>query len=233
MKTKRIFWGLILLILAILLVITKLELFQLHFKFWTLVLTIAFIFTLIHGILHKRIFQSVFSLAFLAMIYANSLGIARLVPWTLLFVALLVSIGLSMITKPFDKNGKSNWEQKHKISSYEFGDSRQDIKIKEKMSSSVRYVKANNLARVNINVTVASLKVYFDNVDFEGDTATVFINGSLSEIKLILPLEWEVVVNLNSVLSEVDNSKQTNSIYHKKILIEGNLNLSELKIEYI
>ncbi|KRN27773.1 hypothetical protein IV36_GL000666 [Liquorilactobacillus mali] len=101
------------------------------------------------------------------------------------------------------------------------------------MSSSVRYVKANNLEQVDISSRIASLKIYFDNVEFQNDEANIFINGSLSEIILFFPKEWKVFVNINSVLSEVETAQEEENIFEKRIYINGNLNLSELKIKYI
>ncbi|MFT9318258.1 LiaF transmembrane domain-containing protein, partial [Liquorilactobacillus sp.] len=187
MRAKRFFLGIIIFILAILLVSTKLEIISFQFKFWTIVLTVLFIFLLVQGMVYRRILQSVFSIALLVILYAKELGIERLGTWTIILVAFLVSAGLSMIFKSFGKNRKWYWNWKHKISSLETDTSEKKIKINESMSSSVRYIKANNLEQVAIDARLASLKVYFDNVQIEGNEANIFINGSLSEIILFFP----------------------------------------------
>ncbi|MFT8825479.1 MAG: hypothetical protein ABF536_06630 [Liquorilactobacillus mali] len=233
MRAKRFFLGIIILILATLLVSTKLDIISFHFKFWTIALTVLFIFLLVQGIIYRRISQSVFAVAFLVILYAKELGIERLGTWTIFLVACLVSVGLSLIFKSFGRNMKGDWNWKHKISSLETDTSEKKIKISESMSSSVRYVKANNLEQVDISSRIASLKIYFDNVEFQNDEANIFINGSLSEIILFFPKEWKVFVNINSVLSEVETAQEEENIFDKRIYINGNLNLSELKIKYI
>ncbi|KRN11401.1 LiaF transmembrane domain-containing protein [Liquorilactobacillus mali] len=233
MRAKRFFLGIIILLLATLLVSTKLEIISFHFKFWTIAFTVLFIFLLIQGILYRRISQSVFSIAFLVMLYAEKLGIERLGMWTIFLAACLVSVGLSMIFKSFGGSRKWDWNWKHKVSSLETDTSEKKVKISESMSSSVRYVKANNLEQVAISSRLASLKIYFDNVEFQDDEANVFINGSLSEIMLFFPKEWKVFVNINSILSEIDTAQEEGNIFEKKVYIKGNLNLSELKIKYI
>ena len=233
MRAKRFFLGIIILILAILLVSTKLEIISFQFKFWTIVLTVLFIFLLVQGMVYRRILQSVFSIALLVILYAKELGIERLGTWTIILVAFLVSAGLSMIFKSFGKNRKGDWNWKHKISSLETDTSEKKIKINESMSSSVRYIKANNLEQVAIDARLASLKVYFDNVQIEGNEANIFINGSLSEIILFFPKEWKISVNINSVLSEVNTAQEEGNVFEKKIYLSGNLNLAELKIKYI
>ncbi|AUJ30280.1 LiaF transmembrane domain-containing protein [Liquorilactobacillus hordei] len=233
MKTKRFFLGILILIFATLLVSTKLEIISFHFKFWTIVLTVLFVFLLAQGIGYRRISQTVFSIAFLVILYAKELGVQALGTWTIILVAGLVSVGLSMIFKSFGRNKKWDWNWKHKISSFETDTSEKKIKINESMSSSVRYVKASNLERVAINARFASLKIYFDNVELQNDEANIFINGSLSEIMLFFPREWKVFVNINSVFSEVNTGQEEENVFEKKVYINGNLNLSELKIRYI
>ncbi|WP_420864922.1 LiaF transmembrane domain-containing protein, partial [Liquorilactobacillus mali] len=106
MRAKRFFLGIIILILATLLVSTKLDIISFHFKFWTIALTVLFIFLLVQGIIYRRISQSVFAVAFLVILYAKELGIERLGTWTIFLVACLVSVGLSLIFKSFGRNMK-------------------------------------------------------------------------------------------------------------------------------
>ncbi len=83
-----------------------------HF-FWTVI----FAATLIESLVNKSIFGSVFSVAFLLIVYAKPLRITRIVPWTILLAAFLIWIGLYLLFKRSwgptiyvnNKKIKGNW----------------------------------------------------------------------------------------------------------------------------
>lgn len=97
---SRILWGVGLLAAAVLLVVSQLGLLSFKIGFWMIILTVIFVACLIKGLLDRSIYVSVFSIAFLVITYAGPLGIKKLLSaWMILFIALLVSIGLSLLFK--------------------------------------------------------------------------------------------------------------------------------------
>lgn len=100
-KHTSTIWGIILIGVAVILVLSQLGLLgNIKVGLWTLLLTALFVITLIQGIFHISFSGILFSIAFLYIIYDDYLGITALTPWTVLVVALLGSIGLSMIFPP-------------------------------------------------------------------------------------------------------------------------------------
>jgi len=96
-----IFWGLFLLLSAAILIGSQLHLISYKLGFWTVVVTIFLVAVLIKSLVYLSIPGSVFSLAFIAILYAKPLGITAITPWTVLGAALLISIGLSLIFRPW------------------------------------------------------------------------------------------------------------------------------------
>ena len=98
-KWSRIFWGVGLIAAAVFLVIDQLHLLPFTIGFWAIFWTVVFAASLITSIINKNLYGSIFSIAFLLIIYAKPLHIAALAPWTILLVAFLISAGI--VTCPF------------------------------------------------------------------------------------------------------------------------------------
>ena len=90
----RVLWGLGLLAAAAFLVLDQLHLMPLELGFWAIFWTVVFGATLITSLVNKSLGGSIFSIAFLLIIYAKPLHIERIVPWTVLFAAFLMWGGL-------------------------------------------------------------------------------------------------------------------------------------------
>lgn len=235
MRTEKLISGVALLGLAILLVLSKLSIVSFHFRIWTVIFTIFLGYTLIRGLIHRRLTESIFSIAFLCILYASQLGIEKLGSWTILATALLINIGLSMIFYSLFKQPFvwSSWFGKASLSN-QAGNSDKTIIINERLASGIRYIKSENLQQIRINLVLASFKLYFDQTKMLNQPATIVINGTLSELKLYVPENWNILVDNNNMLSEVkEENKPTNKLITQHLTIKGNLTLSEIKIIYI
>ncbi|MCF7523300.1 hypothetical protein L3X07_08405 [Levilactobacillus brevis] len=69
------FWGIFLVLAAGILVVSQLELFSLHIGFWTIVIAMFLVAGFVASLIHLAVSGMVFSLAFLAIIFARPLGI--------------------------------------------------------------------------------------------------------------------------------------------------------------
>lgn len=222
MKNRNgIFWGLFMLLSAGILVVSQMHLITYTFTFWTIVATIFLVAILIKSLVYFSVPGTVFSLAFMAILYAKPLGITAIVPWTLLGAALLVSIGLSMILnpllakhRPWGKYHHNNWHGHAHNYRFHHGFDGEvdvdnidipDVEVNVKMGSSVRYVTSDFFREANINVSMGNAKVYFENVKIE-DSAVINIDVSLGSVELYLPSHWNVVKELdNNNLSGIDD----------------------------
>lgn len=245
-----IFWGLFLLVGAAILIVSQLHLISYNFNFWTIVASIFLVGILIKSLVYVAIPGAVFSLAFLAILYAKPLGITTLVPWTILGAALLISIGLSMIFRPLlarhrpwlrhhqyyrgyqwqaDKNIKFDGNVDPDIRTV--NDS--DVDMYVKMGSSIRYVKSDDFHEVNIDVSMGDAKAYFENVQIK-DSAIINVHSSLGGIELYIPKNWNVVKEIDNNLGGVTEEGYPEITDDSPIVtIRGSVSLSGLKITYI
>lgn len=98
MKKERVFWGSILVLGAIALILNKLGYFA-QINVFSALLAIALLGISIKSLFRLNYAGVLFPLAFICIIYDDQLGITAITPWTILLAALLGSIGLSMIFK--------------------------------------------------------------------------------------------------------------------------------------
>lgn len=243
-----IFWGIFLLLSAVILVASQMHILTYSFGFWTIIATIILVAVLIKSLIYFMVPGTVFSLAFLAILYAKPLGITMLSPWTILGAALLVSIGLSLILRPFLAKHHP-WMNFHKEYSYghhgKFAnfdyDSDSDVKtvdstdveVDVKMGNSIRYVKSEDFTTADINVTMGDAKVYFENVEIK-DSATINVRVSLGNVSLFVPREWNVVKELNNSMGNISEfgHPKVNSA-SPTVYITGNASMANIKITYI
>lgn len=95
-RFTKLFWGLLLILMAVFLIISKLGLVT-GISVWSVFFTVVFAALLIRGLIKRSFFSIFFSAAFLCIIYDDQLGITALTPWTVLFAALLLSIGMEIL----------------------------------------------------------------------------------------------------------------------------------------
>lgn len=252
MKNRNgIFWGLFLLLSAAILIASQMHLIAYTFSVWTMIATILLVAVLLKSLIYLMVPGTVFSLAFLAILYAKPLGITALVPWTILGAALLISIGLSMIFRPFlmkhhpwmNYKYHQNYYRGHH-GSYKMNfdahvdpdvktTNAPDVDVYVKMGSSIRYVKSDDFKTANIDVTMGDAKVYFENV-VVNNTATINVNNSLGAVELYIPKNWNIVKGVNNNMANVSEvgtpfvDEDSPIVY-----LNGVVSLGNLKISYI
>lgn len=249
MRNKNgIFWGLFLLLSAVILVVSQMHLLTYTLSFWTIVFSLFLLAVLIKSLVYFSIPGSVFSLAFLAILYAKPLGITNLVPWTILGAALLVSMGLSLILRPllFKHrpwfNYKKGYTRGHHGPFVSFDYNAEpdmktvdapDVDVYVKMGNSVRYVKSDDFQTANVDVNMGEAKVYFDHVTVK-DTAEINVNVSLGGAELYIPRDWNVVKNINNNMGNITENGTCNiNGDDPDVVISGLVSLGNLKINYI
>jgi len=249
MKNRNgIFWGIFLVLSAAILVVSQMHLITYSFSLWTIAVTIFLAAVLIKSLIYFSIPGTVFSLAFLGIVYAKPLGITAIVPWTILGAALLVSIGLSMIFRPLIAkhhpwmNYRSGYTRGHHGPFVKMDYSAKpdvktvddpDVNVYVKMGSSIRYVKSDDFNSANIDVSMGDAKVYFDNVKVH-DSATIHVNVSLGGAELFVPRNWNILKGLDNNMgniTEVGNVVADED--SPDVTVTGLVSLGSLKINYI
>lgn len=232
MRKERVFWGVFLILGAIVLLISKLGYFS-DVNVFSLLFSIALVAMIIKSIMRISFTGILFPLAFLAIIYDDKLGITEITPWPVLFAALLGSIGLSLI---FNKGPK-----KSKI--YVNGDSDNTktinvddeghINLETSFGSSIKYVNTDKFEYANLSCSFGNMKIYFDNTTMARESAVVNIDISFAGLQMYIPRTWKVENKVGASFGAVEEKNRIDSVITNTLILTGDVSFSGVEIFYI
>ncbi|MDO7795149.1 hypothetical protein Q7375_06460 [Lactiplantibacillus plantarum] len=190
---KNWFWPVFLIASAVVLIVSQLGLFTLHVSIWSLLLTLILVAALISSLRYLNMPGVVFAIAFLTMIYAQPLGITKLVPWTILGAAVLLSIGLGLLIHPryqyhyrYHNHDHAHYNHHNHDDVHESTSTINDdhVNLDLSLGNSIRYVHSENFRSADLNVSMAGAKIYFDDADIKEGRATINVDVSLGSLEL-------------------------------------------------
>lgn len=240
MKGRKLVWGVFFIAAAVLLVVNQLGYFT-GVNLWSLLLTIMIVPVIGSGLARLNFFNVFFGIAFLLIIFAKPLGITALVPWTVLFAALFLSIGFSILIKPRRWPGSlgmhgHNWSgHNHNYEEYETVDHVEgnDVNCYVSMGGSCKYLRSDSLESGRFECSLGYLKVYFDNVILSPKGANIYLDCSMGNIELFIPRNWNVKLNIDSMMGNVGEQHHTYTQDAPSLTITGNVKLGNIDIKYV
>ncbi|WP_346869953.1 LiaF transmembrane domain-containing protein [Clostridium sp. UBA5119] len=232
MKKERIFWGILFILMGIFLIISKLGYFP-NVNVFSLLLTAFLVVVIVKSLLRLNFAGVLFPIAFICIIYDKQLGITNITPWTVLIVALLGSIGLSMIFHKPTKwvNMECDYED-YKFEKIDVEDE-SHVRFKNSFSGSIKYINTDNFEQADFKCSFGALKVYFDNATMSNNNAIIRINASFSGVELYIPKNWKVENKTNAFLASIDEKNRNNEIITNTLTLVGDINFSGVEIIYI
>lgn len=207
MKTKNLFWGIFFIIAAGLIVCNQLG-YLIGITLLQLCISILLIPIVIKSFIHVSFPGIFFPLAIFIILFADTLGIpSTLVPWPILAVALLASIGFSIL---FGKHHKwaEHWNNTH-VHDEHFD---QVVNVEDdevvdfgvKFGSSIKYINSKNLKEAKLFCSFGALKVYLDNTVLSEEGAVISLDVSFSGVEIYMPREWKIINQIDASLSGVE-----------------------------
>lgn len=246
-KAVRQRWlaGLVFLLAALAWLSVEVGWLNFHVSLMTFLVTIVLVIILGSCLINLNVFGSVFSAAFLVMLYAGPLGITRLVPWTILGIALLIGIGLSLILRPLIH--KQRWKKWQRW--FDWDDQRNDwhrpnfientgaddgsyIHVNAQMGSADRYIESQNFKQADIRASMADVNIYFNKAKIKGDSAIINIEGYMCDINITVPSYWHVVNHIDPYLGGVSANTKTADPSQPTVYLNGRVSLGDLKVLY-
>lgn len=232
MKKDSIFWGLILILAGVFLVISKLGYFP-DINVFSLLLTVFLVVVIVKSLIKVNFAGVLLPIAFICIIYDKQLGITEITPWTVLIAALLGSIGLSMI---FHK--KIKWvNNKYNSEDYKFKkidvEDESYVKFKNSFGASTKYINTDKFKEADFNCSFGAMKVYFDNAIMSNGNAILRINASFSGIELFIPRTWKIDDKTNVFLGAVSEKNKNDQTTTNNLTLVGEISFSGVEIIYI
>ncbi len=234
----RILWG-----LGLLAVLDQLHLIPVELGFEPIFWTGVFASTLITSLINRSLGGTIFSIAFLLIIYAKPLHIESIVPWTVLLAAFLVWGGLSwkptviingekVSTNWSDLKAPHKFKAEHVFSDTTSSDNGDNIVISEKMSSTSRYVHSQHLETVTINVSMGDVNVYLDSAKPAGDEVIANVNMSMGDLTFYIPTSWRVDNQLNQGFNDItiDGDQPAEG---PTLVLQGRANMGDITVKRV
>lgn len=244
MKKNNLFWGLFFIAAALLILVARLGEFP-------AVGTVQIILTLLFGVMFIDSLVKIewwgifFSLAFLGILYDEPLGITEITPWTILLVAMFLSIGMDCLFKPKRKKNKKNNKKNKDVEGhmgakmddksftiYDEDDGSQ-FDFTSSFAGSIKYVNSDNFESANIEAKFAGMKVYFDNAMIQNGHATVNLNVSFAGVELYIPKNWRVENCMSASFGGVEERNKYTTADGPVLTLRGNVSLGGVKIIYV
>lgn len=237
MKKERVFWGLILILGGVFLIVSKLGFFP-DVNVFSLLLTVFLVVVIVKSLLRINFAGILFPIAFICIIYDKQLGVTNITPWTVLIAALLGSIGLSMIFHKHTKWFDTKWfNTEHNDEDYKFEkidvEDESHVRFKTSFGASIKYINTDNFEQADFNCSFGAMKVYFDNAVMRNDNAVVRINASFSGIELYVPKTWNIDDKTKVFLGAVSEKNKNDKITTNTLTLVGDISLSGVEIIYI
>lgn len=232
MKKDRIFWGFILILGGIFLIINKLGYFP-DVNAFSLLLTVFLVVVIVKSLFTLNFSGILFPIAFICIIYDKQLGITKITPWTVLLAAALGSIGLSMI---FHKHTKMvNFKCDCEEGKFEKIDIEYEsyVRFNNSFSGTIKYINTDKFEQADFKCSFGAMKVYFDNAVMSNNNAIVRINASFSGVELYIPKSWKIENKADVFLASIEEKNKRDEITTNTLTLVGNVNFSGVEIIYI
>ena len=234
---KSIFWGVLLLLGAAAIVVSKLGYLE-DVGIWSILFSVFLLGFLVDGFLKRSFGEILFSVAFLIIVNDKLLELEDITPWPVLGAALLGTIGLNLLFPRFRKKnrhvtvqiGGADYDGRTLVSeeiwegdcvSYEnaFGEA---VKY---LSGEIAYVKAEN--------SFGSLQIYFTDAQLKGGSATIHVENSFGSTVLYVPASWKIVLNTENAFGGSKEQGHCNPEGNTVLYVKGEVSFGSLKIRYV
>lgn len=238
MKKKNIFWGVIFLLIAVCILIGELGYFP-GVNVFKLLLAAVLVAIIIKSIPERSFAGILFPLAFLCILFDETLHIESLTPWPVLAVALFGSIGLSFLFPK--KKGTENRNPYESADYGEYGESvtREDgncVEADVTFNAAIKYINSEHFERGRFSVSFGSLKLYFDQAKPQNATAWIETDTSFGTTIFYFPRDWNVSVNVSTSFGHVEEKGPKPPAPNPaapSVAIGGSVSFGNLEINYI
>ncbi|MBR3573816.1 MAG: hypothetical protein IKN97_01405 [Lachnospiraceae bacterium] len=238
-RGRNIAFALMLIVLAACLVLWKLDMFNLPLVFagvstWGLIIAAFMVWIIIHSIVDLSFGGVFLPLAVICIIFDKPLGIETLTPWTVLVVAVMLTIAFNMIFPKRHKNHDGfNIGARFTDSGSE--ESNEYVMHSMRFGSATKYVRSANLKQADLTSQFGELAVFFDGAQVPGGKVVINCNASFGEMDLYIPAGWRIDNKVRVSLGDCTD-RGTNVIPAEDAVlcvIEGSVSFGELVINRI
>lgn len=234
MKDSRKIWGIVFILAAVYVVVGRFWDFP-YVGIFRIMATVVLLWAVVDGVRKVNFYEILIPIAVLCILYRRFLGFSVLTPWTLLWAAVLGSVGLNMI---FGGRRRSWRREGYDIpGNMNDGDGRaytgREIRIENTFSTAIRYINSENFQMARIENTFGTLSVYLDNAIVPDNNAYLELNNHFGLTNLFIPNEWKVREDIDRAFGSVNEAGENTGTSAVNLSIHGASNFGTVRIYYI
>lgn len=240
-KRRHIFWGVLILLGAAALVVSKLGYLQ-DMGFWSILFSVCLCGIFMDGLLKLRWGELLFSAAFFIILHDERLHLESLTPWTVLLVALLGTIGLSMLF-PRRNRGHNHhaggitgghliqgeWIDDKTITTEQGDVARFEVSF----GDATKYVSSQELSEVKIENSFGEIAVYLTDAALKDHIGKVYVEVSFGHADIYVPASWNVVLDIETSFGSANTEGVCSPNGTEKLLIKGEVSFGDATIHYV
>lgn len=239
-RKKTVFWGIFLLASAAFILLGGLGLFG-DVSAWSIIFSALLLIWFLESLVKLRWGGMLFSLAFIAILFDEVLGIEDITPWPVLFAALLGSIGLNLIFKNkqddhcFVNVCSSSSENMNNGASLtdEQKEDNEMFQCEVSFGSAAKYVNSQDLKIANLKNAFGSLMIYFDHARISDGKAIANIDNAFGKMTLYIPKEWDTKIEVTKAFGNVVEYGRKTGENKAVFVVRGEVAFGQLEIQYI
>ena len=227
MSKKDIYWGFILILIALYIVVSSVGLLP-KLPVVKIVFTILFAAWAIKGLCTLSSFEFFVPVGILGCMYQKALGIESLVPWPWWLAMILLVIGFDMVLKNVKK---SYAKYSGKVDNSADG---AYVSVKNMFSETSKYVNSTNFSSADIDNKFGQTNVYFNNAIMPaGANGSINIENSFGETNIYVPGTWRAEIIRNATFGEVNvHGQGNNDMDAHFIVIKADCTFGEINIYF-
>lgn len=223
MKKRSIFWGIVLICTAVLILLNSilgsLDLPRISgIPIVRLLLGVLCIAWIIDLLFHNDWRVIFYPLAFLFMLFQKDIaqwihapGEKLISNWIVLLCAVLLHIGASIL---FPKRRSKDLKNRQKNNQF---------------ASFSQYIDCADFTNRKVEVNMGKCDVYFENIDLYPGDATLEIDLNMGKVLLHVPADWAVVPEVHNNMGSLHISPSTGG-EGKRLTVTGENNMGEIRI---
>lgn len=244
MRTRNIFWGVLLVLAAVLIIASQLGSFV-TIGVWSVLAAVLLAAALVQSLVRRNFVGAALSAALLYVIFQRPLNLFYISPWLLILAAVLLGAGLGMLFRKRPRAysaynasayaGGAGGEGRHPATLTEEGDDDNHPVLRTSFGSASKYLHADRFEYGQFYASFGTLEVFFDQVTLAPGGAEVFVECSFGSIKLYVPRHWRVEASANASLGDILNdTRYAQTDENSPVLaLNGNVSLASVEVQYI
>lgn len=229
---RKIFWGLVLIVGAVVMLMSKLGLLG-GMSFAQIAFSVIATGIFLYGMFRRSFGQMLFSLALLIILNDKFLHLEAITPWWVLLAAAVITAGLNMLFPGFHKKRhirfNMGWNSKTP--------GREDrtegsVSYENLLCGTVKYI-VGEVEEVYLNNCFGGIEVFFNDAVLKNGSAKVHLENYFGGVELFVPADWQVVMNVETIFGSAEETGSRKPFGENVLYVNGEAAFGGVEVHYI